>query len=751
MAQHLPRLPENLPWLDKYLEGSREEDLKRIILWLDNPKGDDKMALWIQGPAGIGKSMLAEVLGQHLGSESRNQLAAAVFLGAFSSAEVGILTVDHMVKMIAHQIGTAYPAARQKIVENIESPGALSQDLPRLFEQCILNPLNAVRRHGAQTHRPFVIIVDGLDEWALDAEFVTELVQLNLQSSLLKFVLLSRNDPSPIESNASFDLDPVDSNTLLARQDLSEAQTNLMKAYMTRRLHHIASPGEDKQLNDHGAERLALISHGHFQWASIATSLLSQNFLKRPRREVLEEIIVHHQNQGKDACSETRMQILYQQGIQILFADKEERRLMRQYIRFILILQEPISWQGGARLVRPLSLNEIRLVQAKLSFFQIRQQLNIRQISPAKAVFHSSFVQYLQSLDSESDSDQSSTHEQIGRECLDLLANFDPDILPPYIIKHWPLHAARGSPFVEPGSDTAWKASGVYAALRKIPRKALNAWAKRFVQLVKPEAQSRNWHDATETPGKLINSLLREPWMRGTVFELPFLEMAVRMQPNNWSIWRNLGWARYNHPGYHKMPDRCALLVESQQFAVATGVGLPPETRASLIQGLGDSLFHRFEQGGLLADFAQCIDKQNDVLSILPETSPQRPSALERLSLLLEASSLLSSSRVDESTEAAIGIYREILELQPPGHVDRIETLVRLSGALEKLYEKEGDFQCLKEADSLSREALELQSPDHYCRFEALSRALSIQARIESRGTTRTLCQRYQCVGSFSV
>lgn len=725
MAQHLPQPPEHFPPLDKYERGSRDDVLKRILAWMDEPTGP--AALWIQASAGMGKSTLARFLDEHLQSESRNQTTAAVFLGTCFEQS---MSVDRMVKMIAHQIGLTFLPARRKIVEVLRSRQGLSEHLPQLIEQCIVEPLRAVNSHNAAFRRPFIIIIDALDEWAPHGQLVNELAQLKYDPLMLRFVLLSRH---PIDH----DINPKS----IARETYAEVQTNAIEAYLATKFEHIATPGGTKELDDRDAERLAPMAHGHFLWASVAAALLSQEVPKRSRKQVLDEIIASQQDTINQCSSETRLKALYKLAIQIFFPIPQERSLLDEYIRFALILQEPVSIHDGARLLSSLNVNDVIWVQSKLTSFHTRQYPHLHQICPARMVFHPSFIEYLESLDLGQRSHNFAWHERIGLGCLEMLANGDLHNLPPYIIKYWPLHAARGSPSVEPGSDTAWKASSICRALQKVPRLGLSAWAQRFMQLVSPTSKPQDWYDSVESVGELISSLLCESWVARTEFEIPLLELAIRMQPDDWKVWRQLGWVRYNQPSFRDEPERCASLVRAQEFAVVTGTGLPPATRADLLRGLGSALLLRFEQGGHLEDLVLCIKNRQTVLKLLSPKQPGRERDLIYLAVLLERRLELGSG-VDELA-VLIDAHREVLSLRPPGHPGRDIFLVNLASKLKDRYDQYGDFRDLTEADCLSEEAIRYQSPRHPKRGEYLSVALAIQSRMESGlGRISNLVQR---------
>jgi hypothetical protein len=68
-----------------------------------------------------------------------------------------------------------------------------------------------------------------------------------------------------------------------------------------------------------------------------------------------------------------------------------------------------------------------------------------------------------------------------------------------------------------------------------------------------------------------------------------------------------------------------------------------------------------------------------------------------------------------------ISLYRESLELRPPGHTSRDISLINLASALLTQFEHIGGAGVLAEAVGLHHESLELCPPDHLNRSSSLS------------------------------
>ena len=116
----------------EYIPDSRKPDVEKVC---EAESTSDRLVQCIHGPAGIGKTTLAG----HLSDEFRSagRLAAAIFLGAFSTETMGPETI---VKMIAHEIGSIHPRAIPKIVEAMDQ--CHGTPLENHLQKCILEPLS---------------------------------------------------------------------------------------------------------------------------------------------------------------------------------------------------------------------------------------------------------------------------------------------------------------------------------------------------------------------------------------------------------------------------------------------------------------------------------------------------------------------------------------------------------------------------------------------------------------------------------
>ena len=142
---------------------TRRAVLKKIEEWV---RDVNKVALilWLYGPAGAGKSAIAQTIAELL--EKAGLLAAAFF---FSRDAAGRSTKAPLVATLVYQLIISIPEIRVHVLEALEEdPALFSRSIEAQIEALIVKPLNTVAADDTLApillSRPRLIILDGLDE-----------------------------------------------------------------------------------------------------------------------------------------------------------------------------------------------------------------------------------------------------------------------------------------------------------------------------------------------------------------------------------------------------------------------------------------------------------------------------------------------------------------------------------------------------------------------------------------------------------
>jgi hypothetical protein len=142
---------------------TRRAVLKKIMDWVKDP---NKVALflWLYGPAGAGKSAIAQTIAELL--EKLGLLAAAFF---FSRNAAGRNDKTRLVPTLVYRLVKSIPEIRAHVLEAVEQdPAIFSCSIDTQIQALIVEPLNAAANEEALApillSRPRLIILDGLDE-----------------------------------------------------------------------------------------------------------------------------------------------------------------------------------------------------------------------------------------------------------------------------------------------------------------------------------------------------------------------------------------------------------------------------------------------------------------------------------------------------------------------------------------------------------------------------------------------------------
>ncbi len=175
--------------------GTREGIRARLKAWLDNPKRQ-RNVIWLTGPAGTGKSAVAQTFAEHC--LERRRLGAAFFFSRSNERN----KPDTVIPTLAYQLAVQFPEYQRLLTERIAHDPTIVQKAPHAqFKRLIIEPLSILELQGHTiTQEPLLILLDGLDECqGIPAqcelvEMIGELVHLKKRFPLL-WLVCSRPEP----------------------------------------------------------------------------------------------------------------------------------------------------------------------------------------------------------------------------------------------------------------------------------------------------------------------------------------------------------------------------------------------------------------------------------------------------------------------------------------------------------------------------------------------------------------------------
>ncbi|KAF5360339.1 hypothetical protein D9756_005088 [Leucocoprinus leucothites] len=116
--------------------------------------------LWVMGPAGVGKSALAQTIAEKM--KAKGQLGATLF---FSRPD-GRDDPEQVIPTLAYQLAVKHPKYKPILNQRLaDDPYLLEKTLRLQFKELITDPFSIIMAQDPSTrHKPLLVILDGLDE-----------------------------------------------------------------------------------------------------------------------------------------------------------------------------------------------------------------------------------------------------------------------------------------------------------------------------------------------------------------------------------------------------------------------------------------------------------------------------------------------------------------------------------------------------------------------------------------------------------
>ena len=135
--------------------------MQTLLDWTTGKLDDDKLIMWLYGPAGARKSAITQTLAEQCAKEGL-LLASFFFSRMFSSRS----TTRSLIATIAYQVALAIPATKALIERAIDTnPMIFDQSFETQLSQLLFQPLRQLSLAGPLTKDlPILVIIDGLDE-----------------------------------------------------------------------------------------------------------------------------------------------------------------------------------------------------------------------------------------------------------------------------------------------------------------------------------------------------------------------------------------------------------------------------------------------------------------------------------------------------------------------------------------------------------------------------------------------------------
>jgi hypothetical protein len=339
--------------------------LNGITAWAEEENG--LPACWLRGPAGAGKSTIAQTIAQRY--DKRHQLAFSFF---FSRRNVDRSDATRFFLTFAYQMATMQSPVKQAMEDALaKEPSVLHQHLEDQFQKLIVAPILSVKEHIS----PLMVVIDGLDECG-NRDYVKQLIRLLLGGARkLPFRLLFTSrpeayitaifaDPSidtQIERIALHDFDGVNDVYNYLRSSLSKVQ--------------IAWGLPSSWPSDDSLWELAEKAENIFIYASTIVKFVDDEY-DHPRRKLDIALRLH---KGLDSLFD-----------QVLF-DAKERPHFAQVLGAIVFLRGNPDISSMRELLQLDSVDDIRLALRGCLSILVVPNVDHEYVRP----YHASLLDFL--------------------------------------------------------------------------------------------------------------------------------------------------------------------------------------------------------------------------------------------------------------------------------------------------------------------------------------------------------------------
>ena len=213
--------------------GTRKQYIADITNWVIESVAPPSSMYWMRGPAGVGKSAIAQTCAEKL--KDSGHLGAAFFFTVNKHSNPSSLFTT-----IAYQLATTLPDYRTIIDEKISKDKTLvKKKMPSQFRSLIVEPLWELEKQEKRV-QPKAIFIDGLDE-CVDGDAQAEIIEIIASSvregsTPFHWAIFSRAEPRIV---STFKQDSVASVTHSVELPISREADDEIEMYLRGGLKNI--------------------------------------------------------------------------------------------------------------------------------------------------------------------------------------------------------------------------------------------------------------------------------------------------------------------------------------------------------------------------------------------------------------------------------------------------------------------------------------------------------------------------------
>lgn len=328
------------------LPGTRTEVLGKFEVWMAEP--DDYRVLWLNGMAGTGKSTIADSLFRY--AQAEGVLGGAYFC---SRDLQSTRDIHQIFRTLAFQLAHILADYREFLLMYLQSQSSPSLDtLEQQLVNLILSPL---KKTCTTLRRPFLFIVDALDECDSDRVRPLPFIQFLLshaqdfREANIKFFISSR--PAN-EISSAFKGDAFHAHDYLNLHDVPLSSISQdVRSFVVDRLEKVARDSTDRPpftFTDADVEVIVKKAGPLFIFASTVCKYIAADGSSYDSPQELLAQVVTMTNSG-EASAQEDLDRLYKRIFEDAFSRSKDsrnqtaREALRDVVGTILLLSQPLG------------------------------------------------------------------------------------------------------------------------------------------------------------------------------------------------------------------------------------------------------------------------------------------------------------------------------------------------------------------------------------------------------------------------
>ncbi|KAF9439498.1 hypothetical protein P691DRAFT_715803, partial [Macrolepiota fuliginosa MF-IS2] len=283
--------------------GTRHDFIDTITSWGLGTSQHTEPILWMYGPAGVGKSAIAQTCSE--GLAERDKLGATLFFSRSVSSNKRD-DPHRLFPSLAYQIATKYDAYGDILDHRIhKDPTLVAKSIKEQFQELLVKPFSQLGADTAGVVEGLVVIIDGLDECGKGPGMHCDIIEViaasaRSQTTPFRWVFFSRPETHIV---GSFTADDIHPSTYQLEIRVSRDIDNEITLYLMDGLRKIQQRNglPDSWVSERNIGVLVNLSGGLYIYAATVIRFVGSHELLGPVDQLRAVLALANDNKGTDS------------------------------------------------------------------------------------------------------------------------------------------------------------------------------------------------------------------------------------------------------------------------------------------------------------------------------------------------------------------------------------------------------------------------------------------------------------------